>query len=95
MKRIGIIAKPHKPEARTVLQEMVPWIVARGVEPVLDVDTADLGRDGRGSAQVGSPRACGPPPGPGGRRDALVGGPPGWSAGCADPRGQPWRPRVS
>lgn len=42
MKRVGIIAKPHKPEARTVLQELLPWLEARGVEPVLDVDTAAL-----------------------------------------------------
>jgi NAD+ kinase len=42
VKRVGIIAKPHKPEARTVLQELLPWLEARGVEPVLDVDTAAL-----------------------------------------------------
>lgn len=42
MKRVGIIAKPHKPEVRTVLQELLPWLEARGVEPVLDVDTAGL-----------------------------------------------------
>lgn len=42
MKRIGIIAKPHRPEARPVIQEIVQWLEARGVEPVLDVDTANL-----------------------------------------------------
>jgi len=42
VKRVGIIAKPHKPEVRTVLQELLPWLEARGVEPVLDVDTAGL-----------------------------------------------------
>ncbi len=42
MKRVGIIAKPHKPEARTVLQELLPWLEARGMEPILDVDTAAL-----------------------------------------------------
>ncbi len=42
MKRVGIIAKPHKPEARTVLQELLPWLEARGMESVLDVDTAAL-----------------------------------------------------
>ena len=42
MKRIGIIAKPHRPEARGILQELVPWIAERGIEPVLDVDTANL-----------------------------------------------------
>ncbi|MBF8298325.1 MAG: putative inorganic polyphosphate/ATP-NAD kinase ((P)/ATP kinase)(ppnK), partial [candidate division NC10 bacterium] len=42
MKRIGIIAKPHKPEARTILQELLPWLEARGVESILDEDTASL-----------------------------------------------------
>ncbi len=42
MKRVGIIAKPHKPEARTVLQDLLPWLEARGVEPILDIDTAGL-----------------------------------------------------
>jgi len=42
MTRIGIIAKPHKPEARTILQELLPWLEARGVESILDEDTAGL-----------------------------------------------------
>jgi len=47
VKRVGIIAKPHKPEARTVLQDLLPWLEARGVEPILDIDTAGLaGRPG-------------------------------------------------
>ncbi len=47
MKRIGIIAKPHKPEARAVLAELLPWLEARGVEAVLDEETAELaGRSG-------------------------------------------------
>src|SRR3990172_1580785 len=47
MKRIGIIAKPHKPEARTILQELLPWLEAKGVESILDEDTAGLiGRPG-------------------------------------------------
>lgn len=41
MKRIGIIAKP-KPEARAVLQELLPWLEAKGVEAVLDEETAKL-----------------------------------------------------
>ena len=54
MKRVGIIAKPHKPEVRTVLQELLPWLEARGVEPVLDVDTAGLAGmpDGQGKADL-------------------------------------------
>jgi NAD+ kinase len=42
MKRIGIIAKPHKPEARMILQELIPWLKGRGVEAILDEDTAGL-----------------------------------------------------
>jgi len=54
VKRVGIIAKPHKPEVRTVLQELLPWLEARGVEPVLDVDTAGLAGmpDGQGKADL-------------------------------------------
>jgi NAD+ kinase len=52
MKQIGIIAKPHKPEARTILQELLPWLEARGVKSILDEDTAVLtGKPG------GQPRA--------------------------------------
>ena len=36
MKRIGIIAKPRKPEARTILQELLPWLAGKGVEAILD-----------------------------------------------------------
>jgi len=49
VKRVGVIAKPHKPEARVVLQELLPWLESRGVEPILDEDTAGLA--GRPSGQ--------------------------------------------
>ena len=42
MKRIGIIAKPHKPEARAILAELLAWLEARGVEAILDEETAEL-----------------------------------------------------
>ena len=42
MKRVGIIAKPHRPEARTVVLELLSWLEARGADPVLDQDTAVL-----------------------------------------------------
>lgn len=42
VKRVGIIAKPHRPEARAVLQDLLPWLEARGVDPILDIDTAVL-----------------------------------------------------
>jgi len=54
VKRIGIIAKPHKPEARTVLQKLLPWLETRGVTPVLDDETAGLAGAG---ALGGHPKA--------------------------------------
>ncbi|MGH7207213.1 MAG: NAD(+)/NADH kinase [Nitrospiraceae bacterium] len=42
MKRVGIIAKPHKAEARTVLRDLLPWLEGRGVQPLLDEETAAL-----------------------------------------------------
>lgn len=41
MKRIGIIAKP-RPEAKPLLEDLLQWIEARDVEPILDVDTAAI-----------------------------------------------------
>jgi len=54
VKRIGIIAKPHKPEARPVLQKLLPWLETRGVTPVLDDETAGLAGAG---APGGHPKA--------------------------------------
>lgn len=52
MKKIGIIAKPFKAEAKKVLEALLPWLQARGIEVFLDKDTAatiervsTLGRD--------------------------------------------------
>ncbi len=42
MKRIGIIVKPHKPEARTILAELLAWLEARGVDAIMDEETAEL-----------------------------------------------------
>ena len=42
MKRIGIIVKPESPDAQALLQELVPWLRARGKEPMLDPHTAAL-----------------------------------------------------
>jgi len=42
MKRIGIIVKPESPDAQALLQELVPWLQARGKEPMLDPPTAAL-----------------------------------------------------
>jgi NAD+ kinase len=55
MKRIGIIAKSRKPEARTILQELLPWLEARGVESILDEDTARLAGRADGRPKAGLP----------------------------------------
>lgn len=40
MKKIGIIIKPHKPEAKDVLQKLISWIESHHIEAILDIDTA-------------------------------------------------------
>ena len=40
MKRIGIIAKPFKAEAKKVLEDLLPWLQERDIEVFLDKDTA-------------------------------------------------------
>ena len=45
IKRVGIIAKPHKPEARAVVGELVRWLGDQGVAVLLDRDTAALAPD--------------------------------------------------
>jgi len=37
--KIGIIAKP-RPDAKPLLEDLLKWIEARGVEPIMDIDTA-------------------------------------------------------
>src|SRR5437870_5703256 len=39
--KIGIIAKP-RPDAKPLLEDLVKWLEARGLEPVLDIDTAAI-----------------------------------------------------
>jgi NAD+ kinase len=39
--KIGIIAKP-RPEAKPVLEALLKWSETRGIEPILDVDTASI-----------------------------------------------------
>lgn len=41
-KRVGIVAKPHRPEAREVVEGLVSWLRAKDREVVLDADTAAL-----------------------------------------------------
>lgn len=42
MKRIGILVKPEFPDAKPLLQDLVPWLRARGRDPLLDVRLAQL-----------------------------------------------------
>jgi len=49
IKRVGIVAKSHLEAARPVLADIVAWLRARGVEPVLDTDTSALAQQGGGT----------------------------------------------
>ncbi len=42
MKRIGIVAKTDREEARTVVPRLLQWCAARGIQAVLDKETASL-----------------------------------------------------
>jgi NAD+ kinase len=41
VKRIGIVAKP-RPDAKPLLEDLLQWIEARGIEAIMDVDTAAI-----------------------------------------------------
>lgn len=51
-RRVGVIAKPHRAEAKVVVRELVAWLRARGCEVVLDLETAAL----TGEEQSGLPK---------------------------------------
>ncbi len=53
MQRIGIAAKPNKPEAAPVLKNLVTWLRARGCSVLLDQEAAAICPE----AGVGLPRA--------------------------------------
>jgi NAD+ kinase len=42
MKRVGVVAKTDRAEARTVVAELLEWCLARGLQPLLDKETAAL-----------------------------------------------------
>jgi NAD+ kinase len=42
VKRIGIVANVDRPEAKSVVQSLVSWLRERGIQAVLDQDTAAL-----------------------------------------------------
>lgn len=55
--RVGIVAKPHRPEAREVVQQLVTWLKEKGREVVLDQETAGLiGSEELGVVKTDVPR---------------------------------------
>jgi NAD+ kinase len=42
MQRIGIAAKPSKPEAEPILRKLVPWLRDRRLEAILDLEAAGI-----------------------------------------------------
>jgi NAD+ kinase len=45
MKRIGVIAKTDRPDAREVVERLLAWCADRGLQPVLEKETAGLSPD--------------------------------------------------
>lgn len=54
MKRVGIVAKTDRDEARVVLPRLLEWCTGRGLTPVLEKDTASLCPDATAVAVVKS-----------------------------------------
>ncbi len=42
IRKIGILAKRHKPEAAEVIEKLIPWLEERGVETIVDKEFAPL-----------------------------------------------------
>jgi NAD+ kinase len=42
VKRLGIVAKTDREEARTVVPQLLDWCAARGIQPILEKETAGL-----------------------------------------------------
>ena len=42
MKRLGIVAKTDRDEARTVVPQLLDWCAARGIQPILEKETAGV-----------------------------------------------------
>lgn len=58
-KRVGIVAKPHRPEAQEIVRQLITWLRAKDREIVLDLDTATLaGMNEIGIAKADVPRAA-------------------------------------
>jgi len=50
MKKIGIIAKPHKEKASDVVKGLILWLKEKGIETFLDEDTASIVEDFKGKS---------------------------------------------
>lgn len=58
-RRVGIVMKPHWPEAREILRQLVDWLRAKDREIVLDLETAALVETQEtGLAKADVPRAA-------------------------------------
>lgn len=56
MKKIGIIAKTVTPESGKVLKDLLPWLKERGVEAIMDSETAAMaGTEGQGRPRTELP----------------------------------------
>ncbi|RMF88604.1 MAG: NAD(+) kinase [Nitrospinota bacterium] len=42
IKRVGIVAKRHKVEAAEVVKNLLTWLEERGIEAIMDIDTASI-----------------------------------------------------
>jgi NAD+ kinase len=42
VKRLGIVAKTDRDEARTVIPQLLDWCAARGIQPILEKETAGV-----------------------------------------------------
>lgn len=57
-KRVGVVAKSHRPEAQDVVRQLIDWLRTKDREIVLDLDTAALaGTDETGIEKEDIPRS--------------------------------------
>lgn len=47
IRRVGIVAKRHLHDAASLLDDIADWLVLRGLAPVMETETAQLGASGR------------------------------------------------
>ena len=56
MKRIGVIAKTDRHDAPAVVERLLAWCADRGVQPVLEKETAGLCPDAQAFSDSGKAR---------------------------------------